>query len=189
MGLDKEYQLYPWMFRNVLYEKYTKLLFGSYSKYDFHIPLYRYRHRLFNMIKESITIYDTCSRGYYNINSERNASEWLLGQANRVEINPIRVAYIREFIETCINNDIKINIVYTPEYYWQKVYTNKQEYLDTIKKIAIQYDIPFKDFSKDSIPINTDTIFYVDYSHLTQKGAQKFTSEYYIPYIKELYKL
>lgn len=188
IGLDKEYQLYPWMFNNNLYEKYTTLLYGSYSKYDFHIPLYRYRFRLINMIKESVKIWDTCERGYYNFAPERNASEWLIHHDGyRIEINPQRVEYIREFIETCINNNIKINIVYTPEYYWQNLYSNKKEFLDTIKSIATQYDIPFKDFSCDSIPINTDTIFYGDNIHLTKKGAQKFTSEYYVPFIKNLY--
>lgn len=185
--LFDEYQIYPYMYRNHLYETYTHLLSQSFSKYDFYIPIYRYRHRLLKMIKETIKK-DTCCRGYYNLGQERNASEYFVEDTDlRFDISSERVDYLKEFIEICQQNNIKIDIIYTPEYYWQKYYTNKTEILDTIKKVAELYRIPFKDFSCDSIPINTDTIYYHDYTHLIDKGARKFTSEYYVPYIKSLY--
>lgn len=189
-GIEKTYQLYPWMFGNKMLEHYTVLLRQSYSKYDFIVPLWRYKHGLASFISESMKYGDSCDNGYYNRNKERNLSEFNLGKRNlKFDIHPKRVEYLKEFLETCKQNNIKIGIIYTPEYYWQELYVNKQEIIDTIKKVANYYNVPFKDFSEDSIPINTDSLYYSDYSHLTDKGARKFTSECYIPYIKQLYGL
>lgn len=187
-GVANDYQIYPWCFLNKTYIKYTDLLFESYPKYYFYIPLIRYKGSFFKLINEYSTHKtDTCDKGYYNNFSNSKMAKQDFNY--KITINQQRVRYLKQFIEICQANKIKINIIYTPEYYKQKLYKNKQEILDTINNLVNTYKIPFYNFSNDSIEINKDTTYFSDYCHMNKLGANKFTSEYYVPWIKQLYGL
>lgn len=155
-GVANDYQIYPWCFLNKTYIKYTDLLFESYPKYYFYIPLIRYKGSFFKLINEYSTHKtDTCDKGYYNNFSNSKMAKQDFNY--KITINQQRVRYLKQFIEICQANKIKINIIYTPEYYKQKLYKNKQEILDTINNLVNTYKIPFYNFSNDSIEINKDT--------------------------------
>lgn len=186
-------QIYPYMLYNSNFYKYTQI-WSTYNKTDFFIPLKRYGSNIGWMIENSIlkSSEDTCYRGYYNNWGDWDAEIYNLSKqkCKKFEMNSQRIYYIKEFIKTCIINDLSINIFYAPENKLHKnCYTNKQEFLKLFQTIADSFKIEFKDFSTDSIPINTDTLYYHDIYHLNSQGANKFTSEFFVPYMRELFNL
>ena len=83
---------------------------------------------------------------------------------------------------------IKLNFVYAPEYIEAtKNVKNRDVVIDYVKKYADEHSIPFIDFSQEEFC--SDTTFFYNNRHLNALGADKFTSEYYVPWIKELYGL
>lgn len=179
-----------WLWNNN-FSHYSAVNTGSYNKLDYYCPMIRYSGNAINYISKWIKkdVSDTCFRGYYNPfgNWDSELYNRSVKRCRTFEIDTLRILYVKEFIKTCIDNNININLIYTPEnYLYKNCYTNKHEFLNLYTSIADSFKIGFKDFSNESIPINIDTTYYHDTAHLTPAGASKFTSEYFVPYIKEL---
>ncbi|MBP5367660.1 MAG: hypothetical protein J6Z01_04365 [Bacteroidales bacterium] len=105
-----------------------------------------------------------------------------------VSIHNEEIAYLKEFIDICKSNNIKLSFVYAPEYIEASQYvTNRDSFKNFIREIAYKNDIPFADFSQ--YDFCKDTTLFCNMRHLNSHGADKFTSEYYVPWIKKIYGL
>jgi len=65
--------------------------------------------------------------------------------------------------------------VYTPEYIeGQKFISNRNDVLGIVSRFSTKYDIPFYDFSNDSITFQRQ--YFYNTMHLNKAGAEKFTN-------------
>lgn len=88
-----------------------------------------------------------------------------------------------------IEDSLKIK-TWNFDYEGQSIVNNYKEIVNTYRQWAERDYLPFIDFSNDSIYMNNkDTSNFCNCMHLNSKGADKFTSEMYVPWIKELYGL
>jgi hypothetical protein len=66
--------------------------------------------------------------------------------------------------------------VYTPEYIeGQKYVSNRAQIMGLYKKYSKQYQIPFYDFSNDSISYQKK--YFYNVSHLNRLGSELFTAQ------------
>jgi hypothetical protein len=87
------------------------------------------------------------------------------------------IALFDKYLQECKNNNIRIIFVYTPEYIeGQKFVKNRNDIIEKYKFYSKKYDIPFYDYSNDSISYNK-TYFY-NASHLNKDGAEFFTNKF-----------
>ena len=78
-----------------------------------------------------------------------------------------KIQYFQSFIRDCINSNIKLYIVSSPVFI---KYTFKDPSVDIARGIAKKFDIPFYDFSGDSLFLSDPGLF-ADAAHLNDKGA------------------
>lgn len=188
--ISKHWQLYPYMLYN---KNVFKCTFGmdGYKKWYYVCPLARYYGNFADLLKNS---HQAPPKDYYKGYCplhEHFGDIWTPENdttKKTIKIDSKKIDLLIEFINTCKNNNIKLNFIYTPEYYFvsHKI-TNRDSIIDIINNIAKRNNIPFSDISHPYFC--TDTTYFYDMRHVNWRGADKFTSEYYVPWIKELYGL
>lgn len=183
------WQIFPYMFLNRNMYKYTHHFKGYYTHF-YVMPLARYGKYLTEIIKNRERTYSSNEtnwvKGYVAIKRIWNERSGL--GTKEVSIYHEEIQYLLEFVNICKSHQIKLNFVYAPEYLKAtKIVKNRDMLIDCIRKIADNNNIPFNDISKPYF--NSDTTYFFDWRHLNYLGADKFTSEYYVPWIKELYGL
>ena len=189
-NLNKHWQIFPYMLYNENCYKCTKDMEGYKSGYYF-FPIVRYSGNFIDLIKNS---FEKKPKNYYKGGYTQDThfdKEWK-EENDTVKITPEidnkKIEYLLKFIKKCKEENIKLNFIYVPEFFFvNNKITNKELLTKKIKLIAEQKEIPFADYS--NIKNSKDTAYFYDMRHLNSKGADKFTSEYYIPWIKELYGL
>lgn len=81
------------------------------------------------------------------------------------------------YLQDCKSKNIKVVFVYSPEYIeGQKFIRNKEALMDIYKKFSIKYDIPFYDYSNDTICYQKQ--YFYNVLHLNKAGAELFTSKF-----------
>lgn len=87
------------------------------------------------------------------------------------EMDSLKIKAYESFIRACIDSRITLYIVCSP-------YFAKSKYVDcSIEQgqiIADNYNVPFFDFTRDSLVIDNCSLF-ADYSHLNNDGAKEFS--------------
>lgn len=84
------------------------------------------------------------------------------------------IALFKEYLAYCQNNDIKVFLVYSPEYFEaQSLFLNRDSIINIYSDCAKQYNAAFINFSNDSICMNKN-LFY-NSQHLTKIGAETFS--------------
>jgi len=173
--------------------------FKAYKKCYYVIPLIRYIDYIDIYIKDHINKKTAINsninyNGFYGLENFFNYEEFQKfkkenpNYALGFKPNPEKLYLYKEIINNCKSNNIKLNIVIAPMYYEGKdIIKSYKETIDTYRQWAERDSLPFIDFSNDSIyQINRDTAYFYNCMHLNSKGADKFTSEMYVPWIKEL---
>ncbi len=183
------WQIFPYMLFNSNIYTYTHH-FKGFNNHFYIIPLARYGKYFFEIFKNRYRTYARNSnvepKGYVAFKGHWNGNT-NIGEIN-ASIHPEEIKYLNEFVTVCKSNKIKLNFVYAPEYIEAtKIVKNRDVVIDYIKKYADEHSIPFIDFSQEEFC--SDTTFFYNNRHLNSLGADKFTSEYYVPWIKELYEL
>ena len=101
-----------------------------------------------------------------------------------VKIDSATVLLFERYLQECKTNGIKIILVYTPEYIeGQKFVKNRDEVIQIFTTFSRKYDVPFYDFSKDSMSFQTK--YFFNSMHLNKTGAELFTNKL-IKKIKEI---
>lgn len=189
-SLSNHWQLFPYMLYNNNHYHCTNFMTG-FSYIDYFVPLVRYSGYSSTIIKNSILEDKQFYKGFIPIDTymtkdivEQQKSFW----KEEIQADSIKINYLYEFINTCKSYGIKLNFVFIPQFQdVEKGLIGCDSITNFIKKIATLNNIPFGDFS---IPyFNNDTIYFYDMRHLNSRGANKFTSEYYVPWIKQIYGL
>jgi hypothetical protein len=81
------------------------------------------------------------------------------------------------FINECKQKKIKLVFVYTPEYIeGQKFVENRKEVIDIYQDFSKKYNIPFYDYSNDSISYNKK--YFYNAGHMNKTGSSLFTQKF-----------
>lgn len=189
-SISRHWQLYPYLLYNKNIFQYTYEMDGFKIGY-YYCPLARYLGNIKELIKNSqegsvSNYYNGYCPAYYYFNPQWTPNGDTTKMTATIDQNKIYL--LSKFITTCNNNDIKLNLVYAPEFYGvsDKV-TNRDSIADMIKEIAKRNNIPYADLSHPAF--DKDTAYFYNMRHVNWHGADKFTSEYYVPWIKSLYDL
>ena len=181
-SLEKRTDLYnknmflPFMLWNKSIEK-TALTYEGFSKTDFIIPLYRYIGQ-FDAIKSGIKYYINPDdrfryKGYKGRDETWNSDLSQVGSF-KINLDSISVQLFQNFIKECKLDSISLILVYTPEYVeGQNLVKNRSEIMDMYNKWAEKYNIPFLDYSNDSISYHKE--YFYNAMHMNKTGSELFT--------------
>ncbi len=93
-----------------------------------------------------------------------------------VQLDAATVKLFENYIKECKARNIKIIFVYSPEYIeGQKFIANKQDVMALYQRLSKQYEMPFYDFSNDSICM--DKKYFYNAMHLNKTGSTLFTQK------------
>jgi len=188
--LEKRKELYnydqflPYMLWNSEIRNAT-ISYKGFSLFDYEIPLLRYFGKrsvidtainLINMQQNNntgrILGYQGQDRSW---NSDLDNAKKEI-QFYEAKLNSASINLFERFLIECKKNSIKIIFLYTPEYIeGQKFVKNRSEIIGLYIKFSKKYDIPFYDYSNDSMSFNKK--YFYNSSHLNKTGAELFTNK------------
>ncbi len=94
----------------------------------------------------------------------------------RTVVNPENRLLFEQYLKLCKAQNIQVIFVYTPEYIEaQRLIINRDSINTIFKNYASSYKIPFLDYSKDAICL--DTVNFYNSQHLNKIGTQKFNTK------------
>ena len=182
-GLHNYAQFLPYMLWNMDIFKYTNSYEG-FNTMDYFIPLFRYSGES-NVLKSSI--YTLLKRnneksrknGYverdipWNSDFEKAKKE---KKTMEISLDEEPLKLFKRFIKECKNNEIKLTLIYAPEYIeGQRFVSNRKEIIELYENISKEYNIPFYNYSGNEICFNKK--FFYNASHLNKIGAELFTKK------------
>ena len=177
-------QFLPYMLWNKEVKEAT-ISYNGFSSKDFEIPLIRYYGNY-----DAIGTAFRCSLGHlinpvtrvkgYKGRNESWNSDFAKAKASKksleIKLDKSTIFLFENFLKECKTNNIKMIFVYTPEYIeGQKFVSNRAQIMGIYKKFSNEYQIPFYDFSNDSISYHKK--YFYNASHLNNSGSQLFTKE------------
>ena len=176
-------QFLPYMLNNSLVENATST-YDGYKFLDYHVPLFRYYGKIEQLMRAVVLsirpYYFTPDRvlGYEAINQDWNSEVWEKNKKNRApsnnSIDPQSVKLFETFLNECKTLGIRIILVASPEFYEGQHYvTNRKEIFTIFELMSSKYNIPFLDYSNDSISYKTE--YFYNSQHLNNYGSDLFT--------------
>jgi hypothetical protein len=99
------------------------------------------------------------------------------------KIDSIKIKYYKAFIEKCIELQLKLYIVVSPDF-MKLVKLEKSNIIS--KEIAANYNVAFYDYSRDTLFLNNSK-YFADQTHLNHVGADVFTNKLLDEIQKDLY--
>ena len=177
-------QFLPYMLRNKDIKNST-ISYEGFSTIDYEIPLLRY-YGNYNAVETALRFSlgrlsnpITRVKGYQGRDEVWNSDfDNAKASIKRLEVTldkPTLVLF-ENFLKECKSNNIKLIFVYTPEYIeGQKFVSNREQIFGLYKKFSEEYQIPFYDFSNDSISYQKKHFYNA--SHLNKLGSQLFTKK------------
>jgi hypothetical protein len=177
-------QFLPYMLWN--YEvKEATFSYNGFSSLDYEIPLVRY-YGNYNALETALRFSlghlsnpITRVKGYMGRvevwNSDFDKAKASM-KSLEIELDNPTIILFENFLKECKKNNIKMIFVYTPEYIeGQKFVSNRAQIMGLYKKFSEEYQIPFYDFSNDSISYHKR--YFYNVSHLNKVGSELFTSQ------------
>lgn len=177
-------QFLPYMLWNRDIKEAT-ISYNGFSSLDYEIPLIRYYgnyNAVVTALRYSLGRLSnpiTRVKGYEGRDEAWN-SDFDNAKANmkslEIKLDKPTIVLFENFLKECKANSIKIIFVYTPEYIeGQKFVSNRAKIMELYIKFSKQYQIPFYDFSNDSISYQKK--YFYNASHLNKVGSQLFTKK------------
>ncbi len=178
-------QFLPYIQDTILQRTITGLK-GNFDFYQQNIPLLKYKNQqkiafegFFDFIGFS-NLYDTTLKykGYrgnnYAWNKDFESFKKRYPKGVRYKFDKEVIRQFNEYLGFCQRENIKVFLVYAPEYYEvQPYYKNKGELINLCQKSVEKYNCQFLDYSKNSL------CFYKEYfynsQHLNKQGAELFS--------------
>ena len=78
------------------------------------------------------------------------------------------------YLDYCRENDIKVILVFSPEYFeLQPLLVNREEIMNVFRDISKKHDLPFLDYSDHPMAFNRS--YFYNSEHLTKQGAELFS--------------
>jgi len=178
-------QFFPYMLWNKEIKK-AVTQYDNVSSLDFEIPLIRY-YGQFSPIVRSFKMFLNPSdnsieriRGYQGQDilwdfTFDKAKQQMKSYKIVKDLNTIH--QFERFIKECKQQKIKLVFVYTPEYIeGQKFVENRKEVIDIYQDFSKKYNIPFYDYSNDSISYNKK--YFYNAGHMNKTGSSLFTQKF-----------
>jgi hypothetical protein len=176
-------QFLPYMLWNRKIKEAT-IGYNGFNSLDYEIPLIRYYGKYFEIIKA----------GYLFINPQRNKIKRVKGYQGQEEswnsdfdkvksrmksleipLDKKTIILFDRFLKECKSQKIEIIFVYSPEYIeGQRFVKNKFQIISIYRKFSKKYNIPFYDYSNDSMSYKKE--YFYNALHLNKTGAELFTS-------------
>ena len=157
--------------------------FEGFKIWDFIIPSFRYAAKK-DIIDYAFTKQgDADLPGDYRIKGYQGMDKvWnddLVNAKTKIKsyqavIDSSILQQFEKYLAACKENNIKIILVYTPEYIeGQKFETNREEVMQLFKNISTKFSLPFYDYSNDSISYQRN--YFYNAEHLNKTGSTLFT--------------
>jgi hypothetical protein len=178
-------QFLPYMLYNMDLHHWLESYEG-YSWYDYNIPVIRYYGQfktIGRVLKATFTGETMADSGRF-LGFSAQHLKWNddLAKAKRkipnfiASVDPQTVKLFDTYLRECIEANIPVVLVYSPEYIeGQDFVKNRSEIMNIFAVFSAKYNIPFIDYSHDSISYNKE--YFYNASHLNATGAQVFTSK------------
>ena len=157
--------------------------YEGYTYLDFNLPLMRYSGKwktVFSAMKMrfgSDNYTPDRIKGYqgkemaWNKDFEKAKSE--ISEFS-MELDSATVILFGKYIRECRDKNIRLIFVNPPEYIeGQRFVSNRDEIVAVFNKFSKQYNIPFYDYSADSMSYNTK--YFYNSTHMNKDGAELFT--------------
>lgn len=178
-------QFLPYMLYNTTIKKYTKDYIG-FNESDYYIPLLRYagRSRLLTYIaSREYSTYSNGSpyrkKGYRGFDKKWDSKiDSLLasGEKYEIDIKQESLELFEQFLKECIDNNIKVTLVYAPEFVdGQSFVSNREAVMRYYNTMSQKYNLSFLDYSQDRISFQKDNFYNAN--HLNYKGSQLFSTK------------
>jgi len=188
LAKDESYYNYDQFLPYMLYNDDIENATDNYSGFtlsDYKLPLLRYygKPRAIRIAFEIVTKPENNTiqriRGYkgqervWNADFDKTKASM---KSYKVTLDPEVIRLFDNYLKECKANDIRIILVYTPEFIeGQKFIENRKEIIAIYTQLSKKYNIPFYDFSND--PLSSDKKYFYNALHLNKTGAELFTKE------------
>lgn len=177
-------QFLPYMLWDKDIERST-ISYNGFNIPDYYVPLLRYYGK-YDHIREAFRLK---LKPQNNAPTRKNGYEGQLATWNddfdkakvgiekyTANLDTASVRLFEAFLKNAISQKIKVALIYTPEYIEGQEFTkNRNEIINIYKSLGIKYDIPFYDFSNDSMVY--DKKYFYNAEHLNKSGAELLTKE------------
>ena len=159
---------------------------GEFDIYQQSIPLFKYKSESKLAIEGFLgffgfsDLYDTTTKykGYrgnnyaWNKDFETFKKRYPKGAKYKFDKEVIR--QFNEYLAFCKRENIKVILVYAPEYFEvQSYYKNKNKLINLCQESVRKYGCQFLDYSKNSLCYNRDNFY--NSQHLNKRGAELFS--------------
>lgn len=157
---------------------------GVFKKKDFLLPLYKFSHSP-GIISESLksllkneNLVNEKYKGFKVVDRHWEKQAYKIFRDSIVKHSHYAILdksffLFETFVRFCKNNDIRLILIYTPEFkIYQNSIVNKTRIQDLFKKVAIENGALYLDYSFD--PICDDTSMFYNPNHLNKKGVEVF---------------
>lgn len=177
-------QFYPYMLWDWDMIKGLNIVEEGFSLLDYFVPLARYYGelgRIHETLQQAINPnpFKQREKGYTAVYREWTTDFEKAKEKNeyvRGEVNSKAVKIYEDFIEECQSNGTRLAIVFTPEYIeGQEYVVNHDSIVAVYDQISKKYNIPFFDYTKDSICY--DKKYFYNSMHLNAKGSILITEQ------------
>ena len=159
---------------------------GAFDIYQKNIPLFKYKNQqkiafegFFNFVGLS-NLYDTTTKykGYcgndYVWNKDFESFKKRFPKGAKYKFDKEVVRQFEEYLNFCKKENIKVVLVYAPEYFEvQPYYKNKSDLIKLCQESVKKYDCYFLDYSNNQLCYNRD--YFYNSQHLNRKGAELFS--------------
>jgi len=168
----------------LLYNKDIRNFTSTYNGFSFtdkYVPMMRYfgksdvllalLNNIFNFNKESR------EKGYRGMEREWNDDFDKAKSENnnfKMPIDKEVITLFENFIKECKQNNIRLTLVFTPEYIeGQEYVTNRDDIIKIYQDFSKKYHIKFIDYSNSEICMHKQ--YFYNATHLNKKGSELFT--------------
>jgi hypothetical protein len=172
-------------FLSYLHEDFIKdeLKKTEFTEFELYIPAMQY-HSEFPIVEHGLMEFFNIKhyqisryKGYCGQERtwDRSKLEEILSQDSIIaEREPETVELFDTYLNYCKENDIQVILVFTPQYIKMTEFTkNWDDEMQVYHDFAEKYDIPFLDYTHDTICY--DTTYFYNAMHLNKKGSELFS--------------
>jgi hypothetical protein len=110
------------------------------------------------------------NKGYIPLHNEWHAEIDSIHNNEMYLVDSSKLTFFREFLSIAKKSDAKVVVIYSPIF--QKF--KKSQEIDICDDVCTDENVPFWDFSKDTMFLNNKHLFQ-DPGHLNHNGAEKFS--------------
>lgn len=159
--------------------------YEGYDVMDYKIPLLRYYGKLdaFKTVVRLILKPESNTtervRGYKSADLAWDGSfDKLLKvkKSHTAKLDSASIVLFEKYLNECKSKNIKIVFVVAPQYIaGQKFISNRNEIMGIYSSFSEKYNIPFFDYSNDSLSFKKE--YFFNATHLNKTGAELFTNK------------